>query len=105
MPLVPAGIIAWLSQMTVMCIPGAIIEHENEVEDHVHIAPGCSLGGRVTVKKGTFIGIGSVVKEYLAIGENVTIGAGSVVLEDIPDNVVAAGAPAKVIRTKNEDSK
>ncbi len=84
---------------------GAIIDHENEIEDHVHIAPGCSLAGRVTVKKGTFIGIGSVVKEYLTIGENVTIGAGSVVLEDIPDNAVAVGAPAKVIKIKNEGDK
>jgi UDP-perosamine 4-acetyltransferase len=81
---------------------GAIIDHENEIEDHVHICPGCSLAGRVTVKRGTFIGIGSVVKEYVTIGENSVIGAGSVILEDIPDNVVAVGAPAKVVKTRNE---
>jgi serine acetyltransferase len=56
----------------------------------------------VTVKKGTFIGIGTVVKEYLSIGENVTIGAGSVVLEDVPDNVVAVGAPARIVKNKTE---
>lgn len=79
---------------------GAIVDHENVIGDHVHIAPGCSLAGRVTVKRGTLIGIGSVITPYLTIGENVTIGAGSVVLEDIPDNVIAAGTPAKVIKEK-----
>lgn len=84
---------------------GATIDHEDEIEDHVHIGPGCSIAGRVTVKKGVLIGIGSVVKEYLTIGENSIIGAGSVVLEDIPDNAVAVGAPAKVIRTRNEEDR
>jgi len=40
---------------------GTIIEHDNDIGDHVHIAPGCSLAGKVTVKQGTFIGIGTVV--------------------------------------------
>jgi len=81
---------------------GAIIDHEDEIGDHVHIGPGCSIAGRVTVEKGTLLVIGSVVREYLTIGENSIIGAGSVVLEDIPDNVVAVGTPAKVIKTRNE---
>lgn len=84
---------------------GAVVDHENEIEDSVHIAPRCCLAGRVTVKRGTLIGIGSVVAQYLTIGENVTIGAGSVVLEGIPDNVVAVGAPAKVIKNKSEENK
>lgn len=77
---------------------GATVDHEDIIEDHVHVGPGCSLAGRVTVKEGAFIGIGAVVKEYLTIGENSVIGAGSVVLEDIPANVVAVGIPARVIR-------
>lgn len=84
---------------------GSIIEHEDIIEDHVHIAPGTVLAGRVTVKEGAFIGAGSVVKEYVTIGENATIGAGSVVLEDVPDNAVAVGAPAKVIKIKNEEER
>ena len=81
---------------------GAIIEHEDILEDHVHIAPGTVLAGRVTVKEGAFVGAGTVIKEYVTIGANATIGAGSVVLEDISDNAVAVGAPAKVIKIKNE---
>jgi sugar O-acyltransferase (sialic acid O-acetyltransferase NeuD family) len=80
----------------------AIIEHEDVIEDHVHIGPGSSLAGRVKVKKGTFVGIGCIVKEYTTIGENCIIGAGSVVLNDIPDNSIAVGTPAKKIK-KNKD--
>lgn len=79
---------------------GAIIEHEDILEDHVHIAPGTVLAGRVKVKEGAFIGAGCVVKEYVTVGRNAIIGAGSVVLEDIPENAVAVGAPAKVIKTR-----
>ena len=85
---------------------GAIVEHEDVIEDNVHIAPGVALAGRVRVKKGAFLGIRSVIKEYLTIGENAVIGAGSVVLDNIPDNAVAVGVPAKVIEIRNvEDIK
>ena len=79
---------------------GAIVEHENIIEDSAHIGPGAVLAGKVTVKKETFIGIRVAVKEYITIGKNVTVGAGAVVLEDIPDNVVAVGIPAKIIKNK-----
>ncbi|PIS21475.1 transferase [candidate division WWE3 bacterium CG08_land_8_20_14_0_20_41_15] len=77
---------------------GAIIEHDDIIEDNVHIGPGAVLAGRVTVKRGAFVGMRSAVKEYTTIGENATIGAGTVVLDDIPDNAVAVGIPAKVIK-------
>lgn len=42
-----------------------------------------------------------VIAGNIHIGDNVTIGAGSVVTKDIPSNCLAAGVPAKVIRYKN----
>jgi len=80
---------------------GAIIDHETIIGNHVHIAPGVSIAGRVKIKNYSFVGIGATVKEYVTIGENVTIGAGAVVLEDLPDNVIAVGAPAKILRKKD----
>jgi len=50
------------------------------------------------VKKGASLGTGTVVLSNVTIGENSIIGAGSVVTRDIPDNVIAAGNPARVIR-------
>lgn len=77
---------------------GAIVDHECQIEKGVYIGSGCSLAGRVVVREGAYIGISSKVKETVTIGRNVTIEPGSIVLEDIPDNVVAGGIPAKTLR-------
>ncbi len=55
------------------------------------------------MRKGelSFIGIGATIIQEIKIGKNVTIGAGSVVIKDIPDNVIALGNPAKIINNKN----
>jgi len=50
------------------------------------------------IKRGASLGTGTVVLSNVTIGENSIIGAGSVVTRDIPDNVIAAGNPARVIR-------
>jgi acetyltransferase-like isoleucine patch superfamily enzyme len=50
------------------------------------------------VKKGASIGTSTTILCGVTIGENAIIGAGSVVTKDIPDNVVAAGVPARVRR-------
>jgi UDP-N-acetylbacillosamine N-acetyltransferase len=77
----------------------ASVDHECVIEDGVHIGPGVHLGGRVKVGKGSWVGIGAVVKDRIEIGSNTIIGAGAVVLDNIPDGVVAYGVPARVIRT------
>jgi sugar O-acyltransferase (sialic acid O-acetyltransferase NeuD family) len=76
------------------------IDHDSLIEDSVSIGPGVHLAGGITVRSGTFIGIAACSANGVTIGRNCLIGAGSVVTEDIPDNVVAAGVPAKVIRSR-----
>jgi acetyltransferase-like isoleucine patch superfamily enzyme len=44
------------------------------------------------------IGVGTTIKDHIKIGKNCIIGAGSVVVRDIPDNVIAYGNPCKPIR-------
>ena len=48
----------------------------------------------------TFSGLGSTVRNNINIGEWSLVGAGSVVVKDIPDKVVAFGNPARVVRHK-----
>ena len=51
----------------------------------------------VTIKKGAFIGVNSVILGGITIGAGAIIGAGSIVTHDIPDHAVVAGNPAKRI--------
>ena len=58
--------------------------------------------GRVTIGDNVFIGAESVVLPGVTIGSNVIIGANSTVTHDVPDGVVVAGSPARVICTLEE---
>jgi len=82
---------------------GAIVEHDCRLENWVHVAPGACLGGEVCLGEGTHIGLGARVREGVAIGSNVLVGLGSVVIEDIPDNVVVVGSPASILRDKAQE--
>ena len=81
------------------------------IEDHVQIGSHCSVysvstidnkEGPVILKKNSRIGSHSVIMPGVTVGENSVIGAFSFVNKDIPDNVIAYGVPARVIR-RNTD--
>jgi len=81
------------------------------VEDYVQIGSHCSIYsistiddkiGKVYLKKNCKLGSHSTILPGVTIGENSIIGAHSLVTKDIPDNVVAFGVPAKVIRKLDE---
>lgn len=74
---------------------GCIIEHDCVLESAVHIAPGAVLAGNVIVGERTFVGANSVIKQGVRIGKDVIIGAGSVVINDVADNIKIVGNPAK----------
>jgi len=77
---------------------GCSVDHHNCIGDHVHIAPGAHLGGDVSIGEGTLVGIGATVMPQRQVGDWAVVGAGSVVHSDLPDKVVAAGFPARVVR-------
>lgn len=64
---------------------------KSDYSDYVKTAP-------IKIGKNCFIGCNSLILKGVAIGDNSTIGAGSVVTKNIPANVIAAGNPAKVIK-------
>jgi maltose O-acetyltransferase len=63
---------------------------------------GLSKLGRITIGDNVFIGANSVILPNVSIGSNVIVGAGSVVTKDIPDDSVYAGNPARYIRSISE---
>ena len=58
---------------------------------------GKTRAANVTIGNNVFVGAGSIILPGVHIGNRVIIGAGSIVTKDIPDNSVAVGNPAKVI--------
>ena len=75
-----------------------VVTHDCRIGDFVELSPGVTLLGRCKIGSFTQIGAGSVVLPDVTIGENVVIGAGALVTRDVPDNAVAYGHPAKIIR-------
>lgn len=76
------------------------IDHDSLIQENVVMGAGVHLPGYVKVLSDTFIGVGSCSVNGVTIGSNCLIGAGSVITKDIPDNVIAAGVPAKELRRK-----
>ena len=76
---------------------GAIIEHDNVIEDFVHIAPKSAIAGGVKIGKGSWIGIGSSIIQNIEIGAEAFIGAGSVVVKNIGTKVKAYGNPCREV--------
>ena len=81
---------------------GVIIEDKVQIGSHCSIYSVSTIDGKeggVVLKKNCRIGSHSVVMPGVTVGENAVVGAMSFVNRDIPDNVVAAGVPAKVIKS------
>ena len=83
-----------------------------EIQGNVQIGSHCSIyswstidnkEGKVTIKKNAKIGSHSLVMPGITIGENATVGAFSFVNEDIPDNTIAFGVPAKVVKYQRQE--
>ena len=80
----------------------AVIEHDCVIENFVHISPNASLAGEVFVGEGSQVGIGAAIIQGIKIGKWVVIGAGSVIIKDVPDYSVIVGNPGRKIKHINE---
>lgn len=76
------------------------IGHDVKVGEFTEICPNVCISGNCTIDQKVFIGTGAILLPGIKIGANAVIGAGAVVTEDLPDNCVAVGIPAKIIKQK-----
>ena len=74
---------------------GSTIDHDNYIEDYVHISPGVNLAGTVKVGQLSWLGIGSVISNNVNITSGCLVGAGSVVVKDITEPGVYVGVPVR----------
>ncbi len=73
----------------------ASIDHDCVLGTAIHVAPGSRLAGNVRLDDGVFVGIGAVITPGRHVGAWTTIGAGAVVVRDLPARVTAIGVPAR----------
>lgn len=76
----------------------SVVSHHSVVEENALIGGGGVFGGNVHVGRNTLVGVGAVLQPHISIGSDVVVGIGAAVISDLPDNVVAVGVPAKIIR-------
>lgn len=64
---------------------GASVDHDCMIQSHVHIAPQATLCGGIHIGEGTLVGANAIILPGVRIGAWCTVGAGSIVHQDIPD--------------------
>ena len=90
---------------------GVVIGETTEIGDDVLLYQGVTLGGtgnekgkrHPTLGSHVVVGSGAKVLGNIRIGDNVKIGAGSVVVHPVPDNSTVVGIPGRVVRTRDEN--
>jgi len=82
----------------------AVVEHDSHVGAGAHVAPGAVLLGASNVGERCLVGARSVVLPGVVVGDDVTVGAGSVVIDDLPGPTMVAGNPARPLRSAAEET-
>lgn len=77
----------------------ATVGHDSTVGDFTNIMPGVCISGNCQIGHHCMIGTNSTILPNVKIGNGVTVGAGAVVIRDVPDGQTVVGVPAKAIRT------
>jgi sugar O-acyltransferase (sialic acid O-acetyltransferase NeuD family) len=74
---------------------GCTVSHDCDLADFVSLGPGVHLPGNVRVGEAADLGAGCCARPGARIGARVILGAGAVVVDDLPDDCLAAGVPAR----------
>ncbi len=85
----------------VMISMGVHLAHHSILEEGVFLSTGCNFGASIHAQKYAYCGISSTIMTGVQeLGRDCLIGAGAVVIRDVPEGAVMAGVPAKVLKIK-----
>lgn len=103
--IVPGTIVNANAQIGDHCIlnTSSSLGHDSILSDFSSLAPRVCTGGALNLGVCSAISMGASVIENITIGKHSVVGAGALVLNDVPDYVVAFGSPAKVMRQRRID--
>lgn len=76
------------------------VAHDAVIGDYCRLNPGAKINGNNHLGEGIYVGTGASFIQGVSVGSWSTIGAGAVVIEHIPEKVVALGVPARVVQRK-----
>lgn len=79
------------------------IGHDTVIEDYVGMSPSVNISGNSTLREGCRLFTNSLTIPSVTVGKWSIIGAGSVVIKNIPEYSVAVGVPAKIIKERNKN--
>lgn len=80
---------------------GVNIAHHTSVSEACFFSQGTNVGASIDIEELAYVGIGATIMTGVkTVGANSLIGAGAVVIRNVPANSVMAGVPAKVIKMK-----
>jgi len=91
----------------------AVVGARGTIGKNCHIGAGAVVAGvleppsktPVIIEDGVLIGANAVILEGVRVGKNAVVAAGAIVTEDVPEEAVVAGSPAKVIKYKDEKTR
>ena len=86
---------SWIDDLVIVNT-GAVVDHDCRLGAACHLGPASALAGSVSVGERAFLGVGARAIPSVSIGADTIVGAGGVVVRDLPDAVVAIGVPAKI---------
>jgi sugar O-acyltransferase (sialic acid O-acetyltransferase NeuD family) len=77
---------------------GSLIGHDDRIGAFCTIGPGANIAGGVEIGASAYIGVGAVIRDHVGIGAEAVAGAGAVVVKSVPDQVMVAGVPARIMQ-------
>ena len=85
----------------VMISMGAKVAHHSILKKGAFISTGVNFGANIIAKECAYVGIGATIMTGIQeLGNECLIGAGSVVINNVPSKAIVAGVPAKIIKYK-----